>query len=296
MSRRGLPEALVVKDQASPSITNVNSPETLSSLIENLQGLLIKPPSIFLDTEQFRDGKVVFLHLSVPLQNTIYRIQIDGPGGVDLSTKNAAGESLSTILQSDKIPKVVFDVRGISKALFDQHNLSLDGIRDLQLMELASRDGRQSKKYVAGLAKCVETDIPASNEARKRWFESDSVDGNSSFGVLGNTLRSSMKRVKIFPTLWNIYYERLRRPGEAFWHSNSRFEAQARVKASQKPNFNVNDRGNALGPDSWWIEELRQQESDDWNDTIMMEQRAGDWELDDDAFWVRTPQEPEWEW
>ncbi|KAI1770996.1 hypothetical protein F4818DRAFT_445646 [Hypoxylon cercidicola] len=280
------------KDQAFPTVTNVNSSGTLS-WIDNLHGLPTKPPSIFLDAERFNDGKITFLHLFIPSKNTIYRVQIDGPRSVDLSTKNSAGVSLTTILQSEPIPKVVFDVRGISKALFDQHNISLDGIRDLQLMELASRDFKQSKKYVAGFAKCVDTDIPKSNEVRKRWLESDNVDESPLFNILGHAPRSSMRRVEVLPTLWSIYNARLHMPGKAFWLAESRWEAKSRIKASQKPGFNVSDKKNALGPEDWYVEELREARIDDWNDELMMELRIGDLKLDEDAFWVPIQKDEE---
>ncbi|KAI0179698.1 hypothetical protein GGR52DRAFT_568466 [Hypoxylon sp. FL1284] len=144
-----------MEEQPNPTITDVKSSETALGLVKTLYDLPAKCPSIFLDVGRFKDGKIVFLNVFIPSQNTIYRVWIDGPYKANLSTKNAAGMSLDTILQSEPIPKVVFDVRGISKALFNHHEASLDGTWDLQLMELASRDPEQSKKYVVGFTKCV---------------------------------------------------------------------------------------------------------------------------------------------
>jgi exonuclease 3'-5' domain-containing protein 1 len=50
--------------------------------------------------------------------------------------------------------EVIFDIRNDSDALFSLFQISVDGIKDLQLMELATRRG--SKDFVAGLATCVE--------------------------------------------------------------------------------------------------------------------------------------------
>jgi exonuclease 3'-5' domain-containing protein 1 len=49
-----------------------------------------------------------------------------------------------------KCPKVVFDIRNDLDALFSYHQISVGGIKDLQLMELANRRG--SWDSVAGLA------------------------------------------------------------------------------------------------------------------------------------------------
>ena len=53
-------------------------------------------------------------------------------------------------------PKVIFNIGNDSNALFSHYHISVDGIKDLQLMELASRKGSQD--FVAGLAKCIERD------------------------------------------------------------------------------------------------------------------------------------------
>lgn len=47
--------------------------------------------------------------------------------------------SLKSILESSMTPKVFFDVRTDSDALYGQFGIRLAGIIDLQLMEVASR-------------------------------------------------------------------------------------------------------------------------------------------------------------
>ncbi|XXH01927.1 hypothetical protein Hte_008289 [Hypoxylon texense] len=278
MSTSSLPEATMEKDRELPTITNVKSPKALLSLIKNLHSLPTESPSIFLDAEWFRDQKATFLHLFVPSENTIYRLKIDEPRSVDLSTTIPAGVSLSSILESESIPKVVFDVRRISKALFDQHDISLDGIQDLQLMELASRDAEQSKKYIAGLAKCVETGIPRSNEVRKRWFESENIDKYHLSNVLGHASRSSMYRIELFPTLWNTYHERLRRPREAFWLAQSHEQASCRIIEAQRPSFKISDKKNALGPEDWVAKKRRDE---------LMDNFSKDKKLNEDTAWIQ---------
>ncbi|KAI1378093.1 hypothetical protein F4677DRAFT_414404 [Hypoxylon crocopeplum] len=262
------------KIQASPTTITVDSPAALVSMFESVHGLPTKPPSFFLDAQMY-NGKAIFLSLFIPLQENLYRIKIDGRRGIDLSTPGPKGESLKTILESESIPKITFDVRPLSYALYRQHNISLDGIRDLQLMELASRDAKQSKKYVKGLVKCIEQDTDPSNEVRQRWLGTENVDEYHISNVLGHAPRSSMKRVEVFPTLWNVYYARLRRPAEAFWLAQSRWESQTRVAASQLPKFNINDKGNALGPEVWYDHEQRKYAMDNWNEDQTIGIRIG---------------------
>ncbi|OTA52918.1 hypothetical protein K449DRAFT_470249 [Hypoxylon sp. EC38] len=258
------------------NLTNVNSPKALVSLLDNIQGLPTKPPSLFLDIERINKANITFLCLFIPLKQVIYRIKIDGDRSMDLTTTNASGESLKSILESESIPKVVFDVRTLSNTVFRLHNVSLAGIRDLQLMELASRDDEQSKKYVAGFAKCVEKDIPKSNEAKKRWLDTNNVNEYRAFNAIGHAPRWSMKRVELFPTLWGTYYARLRRPAQAFWLAQSEWEAKTRVAASQYPKFNLDDKGNALGPEVWYNQEQREYAMENWNRDLAMGIKIGE--------------------
>ena len=75
---------------------------------------------------------------------------------------NTAGvkqKTLKDILQDDKIPKVFFDVRNDSDALFAHFGVALQGVEDVQLMESATRRTTGSRKFLSGLAKCVEKNV-----------------------------------------------------------------------------------------------------------------------------------------
>jgi exonuclease 3'-5' domain-containing protein 1 len=60
-------------------------------------------------------------------------------GGEAFSTTNTTGNSLKTILESANIPKVFFDTQNDSDALYSYYRTCVDGIIDLQLLELATR-------------------------------------------------------------------------------------------------------------------------------------------------------------
>jgi len=70
------------------------------------------------------------------------------------STTNKNETSLKTILESSVILKVFFDIRNNSDALFSLFQISVDEIKDLQLMKLVTQTGLQ--KFVTGLATCIE--------------------------------------------------------------------------------------------------------------------------------------------
>lgn len=68
-----------------------------------------------------------------------YLIDIYVLGARAFSTTDASGNSMKSVLESDSIPKVFFDVRNDSDALYHHFNISLAGVVDLQVMEYATR-------------------------------------------------------------------------------------------------------------------------------------------------------------
>ncbi|OTB01367.1 hypothetical protein M426DRAFT_323512 [Hypoxylon sp. CI-4A] len=248
---------------SQPTVSTIRSEETLLFLLDSIPDLPIKPPSFYLDLEG-PQGKPAFLCLFIPPKNTIFRIPIGGDRGVDFTKANASGSSLKSILETELIPKVAFDVRVLSRVLFQQLDIRIDGMRDIQLMELASRDSKQSRKFVAGLRKCAEEDLPASNEVRRRWLEPESVDLYRFTNTRGHVPRSSMRRVETFPALWAVYYRRLRRPQQAFWFAQSKWETKNRVAEAQLKGFDSNSKGNALGPEVWYDHEQRAYAMEMW--------------------------------
>ncbi|KAH6952233.1 hypothetical protein DER45DRAFT_577757 [Fusarium avenaceum] len=127
------------------STVEIRSTHQLRQLLQDLEGLPVKPPSIYLHASSVGQDQLINLQFLIPPKNTLYVVHISYLGATVLSTVGDDG-SLRLILESKAIPKVGFDIYNMSRLLFSQLNVSLGNIYDLQLMELASRDNRQSKK------------------------------------------------------------------------------------------------------------------------------------------------------
>jgi exonuclease 3'-5' domain-containing protein 1 len=142
----------------------------LLPLLDSITNLAFNPPSLYIDLEGVdlgRHGSISILSLHIAPTQKTYLIDIHSLGSAAFSTTNSSGASLKTILESSTIPKVVFDVRNDSDALFSLFQISVDGIKDLQLMELAYRTG--SRKFVSDLAKCIEKESSISAVAKTEW-------------------------------------------------------------------------------------------------------------------------------
>ncbi|RFN52406.1 putative 3 -5 exonuclease protein [Fusarium flagelliforme] len=264
----------------------IKSPKGLEQLLKTLDGLPTKPPSIYLDVSSSNQEELLNLQLLVLPTNEIYVVDIKSLGTTALSAVGEEGEfqSLRLVLESKTITKVGFDIRDMSRLLFHQFNVSLGGIYDLQLMELASREDGKSKRLLSGLAKCVDIDVPNSDATKLRWVQPNATTNLHMFNSLGHALNRSIRRVEMFPILWKIYRRRLGKPGEAFWLAHARCESQERVERSKSNS--ASQYGRHLGPDMWWDRDRREAAIDDWNDELLLEIRFGAWKLNDDAEWV----------
>ena len=135
-----------------------------------LISLAVDPSSLYLYLEGVklvRHDSISIISLYVLPRKKIYLVDIHRLGKTAFSTTNSSTTSLKTILESPTIPKAIFDIRNDSDALFSHYEIFVDGIKDLQLMELATR--KDSKDFVAGLAKCIEKDSPVSTAVKVEW-------------------------------------------------------------------------------------------------------------------------------
>jgi exonuclease 3'-5' domain-containing protein 1 len=169
------------------------------------------------------------------------------------------GETLLSILESPERPKVFFDVRNDSDALFSHFGVKQAGVIDLQLMELATRS--YPKRCVNGLAKCIDRDAPITEAQRGVWRESKDKGRQLFAPELGRSYEEFNARplpesilaycaqdVHILPDLWRHYDSRM----SLGWKEKVEREAIDRVKQSQSPSYDGKGRHMALGPWRWW--------------------------------------------
>jgi exonuclease 3'-5' domain-containing protein 1 len=256
-----------IAEEIEPSTIRVKSLHQLKELLHDLNKLPTKPPSIYIDGKGIGQNVLTELHIWVPPTKTLYNIRLRYLGATAFSPIHAKLPSLCAILESDVVPKVAFDIRGLSRVLYYQFGVPLGGMCDLQLMELASGDYGVSKKFLAGLMKCIDKDIPSTNTAKVQWLNP---------GDTTSIPRRHIRPVELFPTLWAVYRRKLGAPGQAFWLASVRNESRKRVSES---------KGNPgrQGPAEWWNAKLRQAAMDEWLENGPDDVFLGDMELNDDA-------------
>ncbi|KAH7245122.1 hypothetical protein BKA59DRAFT_511074 [Fusarium tricinctum] len=268
-------------ETSEPATVLIKSVHRLKDLLQDLDKLPTKPPSIYIDGTGIGQNELIDLHIWVPPTNKLYNISLRHLGATALSPLHENLPSLRTILESDVVPKVGFDIRGLSRVLCSQFNVSLGGMCDLQLMELASREDGESKKFVAGFAKCIDEDVPSTNTAKVRWLTPSDTTNMHMFNSAGHVSRRTMRRVELFPALWAAYRHKLSAPSQAFWLASVRTESRERV--SESKGFQGRHGQQHLGPAEWWNAKLRQAAMDEWLENGPDDVFLGDVELNDDA-------------
>ena len=116
---------------------------------------------IFVDLEGVnlsRLGTIAIMQLLLPPDPVVYLVDVHVLGARTFEVTTDDETSLKSILESETIFKVFFDIRNDSDALYAHFGINVAGVIDLQVIEFATRQPRG--KFVNGLAKCIEKDLP----------------------------------------------------------------------------------------------------------------------------------------
>jgi exonuclease 3'-5' domain-containing protein 1 len=167
-----------------------------------------------------RHGTVSILQLLVSPQKRTYLIDIHTLGSTAFSTAGINGQTLKMIFESETIPKVFFDVRNDSDALYSHFGIRLAAVHDIQVMEPATR--RVHGKFVSGLSKCMEKDLLMTFAERQVWqaakekglnlFDPQRGGSYELFNVRPMSDDLSLycaQDVQYLPRLWSTYYAKL---------------------------------------------------------------------------------------
>ncbi|KAJ5771461.1 uncharacterized protein N7511_003512 [Penicillium nucicola] len=273
----------------------------LPPLLDVLIGLPVDPPSLYFDLEGVnlgRAGSISLLLLHVIPRFATYIIDIHALGAAAFSTENNTGTSLKTILENPDIPKGIFDIRNDSDALYSHYGIRVNGIIDLQLLELATRD--YSKDFLAGLAKCIQNNKSLSDSAKKTWHLAKEIGKRLFDPQLGGRYEVFNERplkpeiliycrqdVELLPSLWELYSCKLRVPTNGFWRSMVKEATKDRIKLSRSAGYDGQAKSKACGPwDSYIIEDSREA----WNDDVIMCGVNEGMVLDQNDHWADFPQ------
>ncbi|KAB8303169.1 hypothetical protein EYC80_004617 [Monilinia laxa] len=250
---RGIKKTVVGTD---PAINLTDTPAGIIKLIDSLarSDLPTSPPSVYIDLEGVnigREGSISILQVFILPIDEVFLVDVYNLGEQAFSTENTSGITLKSILESQLIPKVIFDVRSDSDALFSHFGVKLSGVIDLQLMELATRS--RGRNFVCGLAKCMDRDLVQTPEElkvrsaiKKRGKELFVPELGGRYEVFNDRpldpaiLNYCVQDVRLMPELWETYNAKLGQVHKV-WASKIERETKARILLSQSPGYNGTD-------------------------------------------------------
>ncbi|EXJ71468.1 uncharacterized protein A1O5_05276 [Cladophialophora psammophila CBS 110553] len=235
----------------------IDNKDALEVFVSEIQGISNDPPSFYIDAEGSnlgRFGTMDLLQVHVlPLHETfIVDVFTLGHAAFDTIFQ---GNSLRMLLQSPSIPKVIFDVRNDSDAMFHHYNIALSGVVDLQMMEYFQEN--RSSRNLASLRHCIEHDATLSPEEIRRWSEVKAsvlhprrdnadpknlpsqrrpLDENLIFYAAGD--------VEHLPLLHRAYCQRLTEEGWQAVH----IETGRRLRRSMQPSYDTESKQKGKGP------------------------------------------------
>ena len=141
------------------AFTVVHTLDSARSLLTAIEECPVQPPFLFIDLEGVnlsRHGSVATLQILIPPTDHMFVVGVHGLQRQAFGPVSLKGSNLKSLLESDSIAKIFFDVRNDSDALYSHFQIRLDGIGAIQLLEFATRihEGR----FLRGLAKCINED------------------------------------------------------------------------------------------------------------------------------------------
>lgn len=240
----------------------IDTATAMSALVDILDGQPTTPPSLYIDLEGVnlsRHGTISILQIYVLPRRQAYLVDIHILGETAFcAPSSATGRTFKDILESETVPKVFFDVRSDSDALFSHFQIRLAGVQDLQLMELATRTF--PRRLVCGLARCIEREVSLGETEKSSWLATKergtrlfAPERGGSYQVFNERpLHAEIRRycvqdVHLLPRLWAYYDGKLTK----VWEGRVREASRDRVALSQTPGFNGEGKHMALAPAGW---------------------------------------------
>ena len=237
----------------------VDTVDSMAILADSLSNLQVSPPSIYIDLEGInlgRKGSTSIVTVYVWPTDQVYLVDIHTLGAAAFSTEgNTSKQSFQTILESEAFPKVFFDVRNDSDALYSEFGVRLAAIHDVQLMELATRQG--SKEYLNGLTACICSHAGLGKQQQLEWTTGKSA-GKEIFATFNDRPLSRVQidycaqDVALLPKLWMVYNAML----TSDWRTKVAQETVNRLLESQSAEYDPSGPDKTWGPWAWAMPEL----------------------------------------
>ncbi|THW06449.1 hypothetical protein D6D26_01543 [Aureobasidium pullulans] len=240
--------------------TLIDSENGVRDLIEEIESSSLQPPLLFMDLEGIylgRLGSLSILQVLVPPSPIVRLLDVHVLQKSAFETKSSTATTFKDILESEKYPKVFFDLRNDSDALYSHFDVHLKSVIDIQLLEFGTRS--VPGRFLKGLAKSISEDGGLGYHKAREWQAGKDAGYKLFDPAKGGSYEVFNQRpldqaivdycasdVLLLPALLQAYTRRLR--GRESLAINLQLEAEKRVSLSQSATYNGKGQHMAHGP------------------------------------------------
>lgn len=239
----------------------VDTAPAMSQLVYALDNYRRDEPVMFVDIQGAtlsRNGAISIMQIYDAVDHVAYLIDVATRGQRCFTTPARNGRTLKQVLENKNIIKVFFDVRADSETLYTHHGIVLQGIHDVQLMEVATRS--YCRGYVRDLSFCIGKDANFTTEDMINWIHltgtrigpfSADTDGSSKVfhqrHLLHGTRLYSPQKFNFLMQLHAHYKSKL----TPEWEERMISASEDRVRQSQSAGVDDQEINMGRAPDGW---------------------------------------------
>ena len=248
---------------AAVPYTIVDTASSLSAAICSFNVVSVTAkPILYVDIEGInlsRHGSISIIQIYQSEEDHVYLVDVHGLGAAAFTTKSSDGSTtVKAVLENRSIAKAFFDVRNDSDALYHQFNIYLQGVVDLQLMQLRTRTG--SRRLLNGLARCLESYFAKSrmiveaaewSRAKQAGVQLFAPEKGGAYEVFNfrpmrqEIIDYCIQDVTFLPKLYDEYSQSGISPA---WKMKLNREAAKRVAVCQQSTYKPHGRHKVLAP------------------------------------------------
>lgn len=238
--------------------TIIDTADLVREMIQDIENSQPNPPFIFVDlegTDLSRHGSIAIMQVLVPPMRKVHLVDVYTLKELAFQTPSFSGLTLKEILESPRFPKVFFDIRNDSDALYSLFQIDVSSIIDLQLVEFAARP--RGGQFLKGLAKCITESAGLTRRESNNWNQVKAAGRKLFAPELGGRYEVFDERplpqalidycvqdILYMPQLLLKYARRM----DDHEVSQVHLETIARISLSRSPGFNGKGRHMAVAP------------------------------------------------
>ncbi|ERF72752.1 hypothetical protein EPUS_04805 [Endocarpon pusillum Z07020] len=196
--------------------TFVDSKELVTSMLDVLPTSHSEQPQLSIDLEGLdlgkKKGEIHLVQLYDSFSHHLYIIDVCTLGPAAFSTPASDGKmTLRRILQSAWIFKLFCDVRSDSRALFQEFEIHLRGIKDIQNIELASRRDPTGRQWRRGLPRLIDRYADLSKEQMNEFqaYKNNGREICEKWGFVQFSVRPLRKDLTVYAANDVLYLPRI---------------------------------------------------------------------------------------